>query len=139
MPNKNNISDEHVPISGSERVPFHKARAIGPADTNEKIIVIIQLRSGDENKKNAHIKSLMSKKPAQREYLSREEFGAAYGASSVDLEKVKTFAEKYGLDIVEASAPKRIVKVSGNVASFSKAFGVKLERYQYPGGEYRDA
>jgi kumamolisin len=134
---QHDISDDLVPISGSERIPLHKARSTGPADPNEKISVIMQLRSGDEVKKNAHIERLMSEKPAQRQYLSREEFSAAYGAANEDLEKVKRFAEKYGLDIVEASAPKRIVKVTGTVASLSKAFGVKLERYQYPGGEYR--
>ena len=80
----------------------------------------------------------MKKAPAAaRKRLSRTQFTAAYGARASDIKKVRTFAAKYALKVVQASRPRRSVILSGTVAAFTRAFGVELNRYEHPGGTCR--
>ncbi len=71
------------------------------------------------------------------DWLSRENFAAAHGASTTDLAAVKAFAQMHGLSVVQEHAARRTIVLSGTVAQFSQAFGVELRRYEYPGGTYR--
>jgi len=70
----------------------------------------------------------------RQQYLSREEFAAAYGADAADLAKVEAFAHQHGLRVVESSAARRTVRLAGRAADMNAAFGVELERYQLPDG-----
>jgi kumamolisin len=51
--------------------------------------------------------------------------------------KVEAFAKEHGLKVVEASAARRTLVLSGTAAQLSTAFGVKLARYEHPEGTYR--
>ncbi|HYB69762.1 MAG TPA: S53 family peptidase, partial [Candidatus Bathyarchaeia archaeon] len=68
---------------------------------------------------------------------TREQFEKAHGASPADLKKVAQFAKQHGLAVVEESAARRSVVLSGTARTFSAAFGVRLARYEHPGGTYR--
>ncbi len=46
-----------------------------------------------------------------RNHISHEQFGAKYGADAADID----FAVEYGLNVTEASIPKRLVILSGPV------------------------
>jgi kumamolisin len=67
--------------------------------------------------------------------LSREEFAATYGADPADLARVTAFAGAHGLEVVEADASRRTVRLAGRVADVSAAFGVDLHQE----GAYRVA
>ena len=54
-----------------------------------------------------------------------------------DLAHVATFAAQYGLAVVEQSAARRSVILSGTAAQFSQAFNVELRRYEHAHGTYR--
>jgi kumamolisin len=69
--------------------------------------------------------------------MTREEFEAAHGADPKDIQAVRTFARQHGLEVVEASAPRRTVVLAGTVAQMQAAFGVQLGQYEHPGGTYR--
>ena len=70
--------------------------------------------------------------------MSREEFAAAYGANQGDLQRVEDYARGRGLEVVEASQPRRTVVVAGRSADVAAAFGVSLIRQQQDDGtEYR--
>src|SRR5690242_881832 len=126
------------PVSGSERAPLAGARIVGPADPNERILVSVLVRRKPTSKGFAAMMEKMeASPPSEREYLSREKFAAAHGASPADLEKIEEFAHEHGLDVVEANAAQRRVLLSGTVANLSNAFGVYLARYKHPGGSYR--
>ena len=58
--------------------------------------------------------------------LSRCQAEQALGAAPEDLQRVADFAAEYGLTVVETSAAKRSVKVSGTAAQMNAAFSVKL-------------
>ena len=59
--------------------------------------------------------------------------GAGYGV----LARVEAFARQHGLLVMELSGAQRKVVLAGRVASFERAFGVKLARYRLHGSLYR--
>ncbi|HLH04408.1 MAG TPA: protease pro-enzyme activation domain-containing protein [Bryobacteraceae bacterium] len=48
---------------------------------------------------------------------------------AADVSAVENFAHEYGLQVVEASAEKRTVKLAGTAAQMQAAFGVQLAHY----------
>ena len=71
--------------------------------------------------------------------MSRADFENTHGADPADVEKIKKFAQEYGLHVRETGAElaRRTVMVSGTVANLQKAFGVELKEYSHPNGNYR--
>jgi kumamolisin len=75
--------------------------------------------------------------PAKRQYLAREQYAASYGSDPADLAKVEAFARAHALVVVETSAARRSVFISGTAADFATAFGTTIEQYEHEGGSYR--
>jgi kumamolisin len=140
---------EHVPLKGSERAILTGAKAIGAANPDESLQVTVLLRSRaqaeDAKAKNtratvnekAAVDSLLQKRAADRQHLTREQFLAQRGALEEDVQKVEEFANQYGLSISDTNLAKGSVTLSGTVAQFSSAFGVELQNYTHPEGSYR--
>ncbi len=128
---------ERVTIPGSERAPFAGARAAGPVMTDERIEVSVRLRARPGAKDLGDGGALGDKLPAQRQYLSRDEYAARHGASADDIAKVEAFAKAHGLAVVASSAPRRTIVLSGTAASLSEAFGATLAQFEHDGGTYR--
>jgi kumamolisin len=129
---------EHVPLSGSERVPVAGAKAIGAANPDEQLQVTVLLKSkASKEARQSAIRALASQKPAERKHLSRSDFAATRGAVQEDVDKVVEFAHEYGLTVVRTDAARRSVVLAGTVASFSKAFQVSLYRFEHATGSYR--
>jgi kumamolisin len=129
---------DHVPLPGSERVPLPGARVSGQLDPNERLRVTVVLHPRlPDQEKLSRVDDLGKRMPHEREYLSREELEARYGASDADLAKVEAFAGQYELTVVEKSRAKRSVVLSGTVAQFSRAFKVNLARCEYQKTTYR--
>src|ERR1700736_4421139 len=126
-----------VPLLGSERAPLSGAKPSGKVNPNEKINVTVIVSPSSSSEKLSKVAELDTQMPQDRTYLTREELESEYGATPEDLSKVEAFARDYELDVVEESAAKRTVVLSGTVAQFSRAFGVKLGRYKHPKGVFR--
>jgi kumamolisin len=103
--------------------------ALGPVDPDERVEVSLTLRP----------RHPLSELEARLDHpMSREEFAAAYGASPEDVERVEAFAKAHGLEVLEASQPRRTVRLGGRAADMAAAFGVSLVRNRLPDGtEYR--
>ncbi len=71
--------------------------------------------------------------------MSRAEFENAHGADPADLEKIKKFAEEYGLKVHETGTElaRRTVVLSGTAANLQKAFHAELKEYSHPKGNFR--
>ena len=128
---------ELVSLPGSDRHPRAGARESGVPDAHEVVRVSIVLRPRTPLNELRSRKELGPSRPRDRQYLSREEFAARYGASPSDVAKVEAFAHQHNLTVVEASLPRRTVVLSGTVASLSAAFGVKLVNYAHSQGNFR--
>jgi kumamolisin len=123
-------------LKGSERQPLRNARSVGKADPHERLEVTILLRRGNAGELRDRIEKLTSPNPAGG-HLSREEFTHKFSADHADIAKVKTFAHAHHLAVVQEHAGRRTVVLSGTVSQFNSAFGVDLQRFEYPGGTYR--
>jgi kumamolisin len=124
----------HQPLPGSERSILSGARQIGPIDQNEPIEVSVYLKSRSQYNPIAQLEGQF---PLERQYLSRSDFAAKYGADPAAIAQVKAFAQEYNLTIVEVDPARRVVVLSGTGATMNAAFGVELNHYEYPNGTYR--
>jgi kumamolisin len=111
--------ERSVPLSGSEKKPVAGATEAGPVAPNERFEVTIVLKP-------------VKREGKQRPRLSREEFSKSRGASKEDIEKIKKFAKEHSLRVVEASAARRSIILSGTASQFRDAFQVELKRYHHP-------
>ncbi len=125
-----------VAIPGSERTTPPGIR-VGPVDPNERIEVTIHVRSRPSSKGMPSAEEVGVVPPRDRHYLQREEFEAAHGADPKDVAKIEAFAHEHSLEIVEVSAARRSVVLSGTVANISDAFGVDMARYEHSGNTFR--
>jgi len=75
--------------------------------------------------------------PRERQYPTRQEFAARYGADAADVAKVETLVRQHNLTVAEASLARRTVALSGSIAALTAAFGVKLANYEHPEGPFR--
>ncbi|HKU31555.1 MAG TPA: S53 family peptidase [Arthrobacter sp.] len=105
-----------VPLPGSEREPAPGARDIlGPVDPARRIEATVILRRQEE----------MTEVPSTP--ISKDELASRYGASSEDLDlAVRTFAG-LGLDIADADAASRRIRLEGTVEQLSSVFGTSLD------------
>jgi len=117
---------EHAIIKGSERILPNGARALGAADEHAWVEVTVKL------KRKLALPAVQTGKT-----WTREQLATAHGATEEDVQAVSASFERLGLEVVEASAENRAVRLGGTVAAMEKAFQVKLVRYQHPHGNFR--
>jgi kumamolisin len=128
-------SGKRKTVPGSEKEALRDAKVIGKVDPHERIEITVVLRpraraGGDRTPAAAAEEAMTmgSQLPAQRQYLSREEFAAQHGADPEDVAKVEAFAQEHHLTVVEASLPKRTIRLAGTVADLTEAFQPNLKR-----------
>src|SRR5579863_10675856 len=115
-------AEKRIAIRGSERTPLPGARRLGPTDPAELVQVTVVLRRRQSSKgPEASIEEMGKLLPSERTTPSREEFASAHGADPADLAKVEEFAHTHGLTVVESSAARRSVLLSGTVAQMNEA------------------
>lgn len=123
-----------VEIPGSKKLPLPNAKITSAMLPTERFEVTIRLRPRQKTPKGtAKVRTSIEK----NKILTHAEYEALYGADPEDLQKVIRFAKSQNLAVVRQSVAQRSVIVSGTVADFEKAFGVKLHVYEYPQGTYR--
>ncbi len=72
-------------------------------------------------------------------HMSRTQFENAHGADPADLDKIKKFAQEFGLKVHETGTElaRRTVLLSGTVSNLQKAYHVELKEYSHPKGNFR--
>jgi kumamolisin len=124
-------------VRGSEIGPLHGARAVGPVPKDERFEVTVRVRRKTPLQSLATGGFHANRVPAQRRYLTRQEYAANHAADPADLAKVEAFARAHGLVVVETSPARRSVFLSGTAAQFAEAFGTTIEHYENDGRTYR--
>lgn len=123
-------------LVGSERSPVVGAREVGPANPDERLEVSVRLRSR-EGKTAPLTAEALAQPLEQRKLLTRDELEKQHGADPASIRLMEAFAREHGLVVVEASAARRTVVLSGTVATMNAAFGVELKQFEHPNGTYR--
>jgi kumamolisin len=124
-------------VSGSDRVPLHGALTIGAVPKEERFEVTVRVRRKAPLQNLAADRFQTDQLPEKRRYLTQEEYASTHGADPADLAKVEAFAREHNLVVVETSAARRSVFLSGTAADFAAAFGTTIEHYEHDGGSYR--
>src|SRR5262249_54840092 len=128
----------YVALPGSARQPIPGAQQIGPSDPAQVITVTIRLRSrAPSGQLTAQVDAMGAQPPAERTYLTPEQYEATYGADPAQMERVEQFARDNQLTVVKSDPALRTVVLSGTIAAFSQAFHVQLMQYSSPRGTYR--
>src|SRR5262245_32014845 len=131
-------SRAYVALPGSERQLVPGAQPVGPSDPLEVIEVTIRLRSrAPSGQLDAQVSALGAMPPAERTYLTSEQFAATYGADPNEMEQVAQFARENQLTIVREDLAQRTILVSGTAQVIAAAFQVELVQYTSPRGPYR--
>jgi hypothetical protein len=131
------IPAKYRALESSERKPRAGAKRTRAANPKEVLTVSLRLRRRVDAPPLPDPADLAATKRGERQYLSREDFAAHYGASSADIDKIVKFAKANKFEIVESSIPRRTVVLKGTVAQMSKAFAVDLGIYESPKEKYR--
>ena len=123
-------------VPGSERQPVRGARLIHNSHPDQPIEVSIRLRRRSENN-FPEVKAALEK-PGYK-HIDRADYEKAHGADPADLDKIKKFAQEFGLKVHETGTElaRRTVVLSGTVANMQKAFNVELKEYSHPKGNFR--
>lgn len=124
-------------IKGSERIPLHGAQSTGPVPENERFEVTVRVRRKTTLQSLASQGFLGDVSPGDRWYLTREEYASNHGADTRDIAKIEAFAKAHGLVVVESSAARRSVFLSGTSKQFAAAFDTSIEHYEHDDGSYR--
>ncbi len=119
-----------VPLAGSERLPLAGAVAVGPAAAEQRLEVTLRLRP------RAPLPDMTDVGTSDAP-LTRQQLGERHGAEVADVGRVEAFAREHSLDVVAARPAQRAVVLGGSTAALSRAFGVRLERWEHAGGSYR--
>ena len=124
----------HRPISGTEQVQPEGARPAGAQDADARITIRVVLRRRTDTGADAEaaLASRLRTHPLLREPLTADEFGARFGASADDIDRVSSHLRAGGLTIVETNGPSRTIRATGTSEALGRLFSVELGRYEAP-------
>ncbi|MGA8543565.1 MAG: S53 family peptidase [Thermoplasmata archaeon] len=126
-----------VELPGSERIAPVGAQLRGPTDPAEVVEVTLVLRRDTRRHPLPTLEEIGRRPRAARTYLSREDFATTYGAREDDLAALRSFAGAHALRVVREERAMRLVRIAGTVGTFASLFGVRVDRYDAPGGSFR--
>ena len=112
------MADGYVALAGSERARKHDAQRVDDVNPDARIEVTLTLGG-------LELPPVDTSKPG----VSRSELEAGFGASEGDIAKVRETLAPYGLQVEDASALTRSVRVSGTAAQMEEAFHAGLGIY----------
>ncbi len=122
-----------LPLPGSERNLPSDAQLVGPCSPASLITVTLYLRPRNREELQQRLQQLQR----SSEQLTPDQFAERYGADPADLDQVRNFAQRHGLQVIEADPARRSVRLSGSIAAMESAFGVRLHDYRHQGSTYR--
>ena len=78
------------------------------------------------------LSALEAKRPAERQYMTRDQLRTEYGSDPAAIAKIEKFAADHHLVVTRNEPASARLGIAGTVANVSQAFGVKLLNYRHP-------
>jgi kumamolisin len=78
------------------------------------------------------LSALEAKRPAERQYMTRDQLRTEHGSDPAAIEKIQKFAVDHQLVVTRNEPASARLGIAGTVANVSHAFGVKLLDYSHP-------
>lgn len=127
-------------LRGNTRPEARPQFDIGPVDAQRpmKGMLLVLKRSPEQE---AALKAFMARQmdptsPDFHHWLTPDEFGAMYGPSDSDMEKVTGWLEGHGFSVDDVSKGRMFIQFSGTAALVRQAFHTDIRRYQIKGVEH---
>lgn len=100
---------------------------------SQQMKLSIMLPVGDKEELDRQVQQIYDPaSPEYHHYLSVEDFTDRFGPTVVDHERVKGFAQSYGLQVTHTYRNRMEIEVVGKVSDIERAFNVHLYQYQHP-------
>jgi hypothetical protein len=120
-------------------IPGSDAVDVGPIPTSQTLQLSLRLTATPE--RTAALDHLLADQvtassPSFHQWITPQQFAAAYGATDEQLAAVTTWAQSQGLALVAVSPAKTRLTVSGTAAQIQSAFAVSLHSYQLTGATH---
>ncbi len=74
------------------------------------------------------------KSPNYHKWLTPEDYGAQFGASEADVQKIEAWLSSQGFTVNGVSHGRTMIDFSGNAGSIQAAFHTTIHKYLYPNG-----
>ena len=101
----------------------------------ERIVLLLQPDSGQQETLSALLKAQQEPGSASyHQWLSPEEYGSRFGASSTDLAQITSWLQGHGFSIEPVSAGRSLIVFSGTAAQVADTFHTEIHRYAVSGG-----
>lgn len=130
-------SRETYVLSGHSRPLLVSAKDLGPAAASLPLGQL-ELHFSMTAAQTADLDSLLAQQRDRRssqyhKWLTPEQFGARFGVSESDLNKVTAWLESAGFENVQVSRSRTFVSMSGTAAHVGNLFGAAIHQYQRNG------
>lgn len=126
-----------VPLAGSIPTVVTGATDIGSAAADERITVTVAMRHRSLTDLTRSVEAAGFAFPAEKDYLSPEQFTSTHGLHASDIAAIQTFANDVGLTVDRVNMSAATVVLSGTTQALNDAFGVELRQYEHPEFSYR--
>ena len=117
--------------ASSELPASDQSDCLGACNPAEIIQATVVLRRRNQPALDALLKGMERGAPSTRP-VTRKGFARRFGAAAADFAAVRAFARRNRLAILNTDSGACTALLSGSVAQFEAAFGVKLMRYRHP-------
>src|SRR5208282_5727186 len=74
--------------------------------------------------------------PNYHKWLTPAEFGAQFGVSDADIQKITAWLESHGFHVDDVANGRNVIQFSGNAAQLQSAFHTAMHKYAVNGKEY---
>lgn len=127
------MAAERQVLRGHVPAAVKQARLIGrvPGDRQLRLCIGLTLRNPDAL--DTLLRDLYDPaSPRYHQYLTPEQFAAAFAPAKQDYAAVVAYARAHGLVVAAAPSDGRLVDVTGTAADVERAFHVTLREYRHP-------
>ena len=110
-------------------------RGILPDETRlERMVLLLQPDADQQKALDALTQAQQEPgSPSYRQWLSPEEYGSRFGASTADLAKVTAWLQSHGFTVEPVPAGHRTIVFSGTAAQVADAFHTEIHQYEVGG------
>jgi len=115
-----------APIAGSALPTVHADDDLKPLAADRSIDALLVLRRRPDSAGLPSLESLAMKPLDEREFLTREQFAARYGADPADVAAVERWALGQGLRVESVDLATRTVRLVGKASDMEGALGTRL-------------
>ncbi|HXJ19415.1 MAG TPA: S53 family peptidase [Polyangia bacterium] len=131
------VSGAAAPAARAASDPAAAARDLGPSSASQTITasLVLKVRHPD-GLERAVATTQDPKGGAYHRFLSLPDFVAQYAPSAADITSIQRYLASFGVRVTEVYADQLVLKATGTVDAFSRAFGTDVHDYASDGRRF---